>query len=193
MREQEDGMTTKHEAALRAQAAEYAERMMRREWRVVPQAGIEPGDGRGNWYIEAIDTRFGMHSLVMWAYQSKSAYDRAFLERVCDEHNATIRDALTAQGERVAVGCDCAFGDTCSCAYDCRCRAEFKHLREEGGELINTGLRLVALEAPAPSAPPAECPNCGEPGDERYWKGHFYEGEWLCPRTPAHSADTEVR
>lgn len=92
-------MTTKHEAALRAQAAEYAERMMRREWRVVPQAGIEPGDGRGNWYIEAIDTRFGMHSLVMWAYQSKSAYDRAFLERVCDEHNATIRDALTAQGE----------------------------------------------------------------------------------------------
>jgi hypothetical protein len=46
---------------------------------------------------------------------------------------------------------------------------------------------------PAPSAPPAECPNCGDPDDERYWKGHFHEGEWLCPRTPAHSADTEVR
>lgn len=44
-----------------------------------------------------------------------------------------------------------------------------------------------------PSAPPARCPNCGEPGDERYWKGHFHEGEWLCPRTPVHSADTEVR
>jgi len=92
-------MTTEQDtalAALAAQAAEYAERMMRREWRVVPQAGVEPGDERANWYIEAIDTRFGMHSLVMWAYQSKAAYDRAFLERVCAEHNATIRDALDA-------------------------------------------------------------------------------------------------
>lgn len=95
------------------------------------------------------------------------------------KHEAALRaldaayiNGTAQQGERVAEeGCDCSFGDTCSCAYDCRCRAEFRHLREEGGELINTGLRLVALEAPAPSAPPASDPDdlpCDD-GPEEPW------------------------
>jgi len=102
------------------------------------------------------------------------AYRRSIEKRLELERYIAAQEAISS-----APPCECSPGDLCTCAYDCDCMERYAHEYIEGRGRRNEG--------------PAGCPNCGVPGGERYWQSHFHEGEWLCPRTPAHSADTEVR